>query len=128
MCCADLRGVPSWLLPSREERAEAVASNSKVRLGANAEMAASAARNKPVETKRKRATFVGQYQDPDGRHCLPFQPPFQFPLGLCKCNPPHELQHCAVKIGGVPLYVRHLFLLAPIAPFYRPLQFPCQRR
>ena len=78
-CCvaADLSSVPRWLIPTAAEVAEAVASNSKVRLSANAEMAAAAARHKPMEANRRARAVPGQYaeQDPEGVclrcHCRP---------------------------------------------------------
>lgn len=57
--------MPGWLLPSEEERQEAIASNSKVRLTANAEMAAAAARSQPIAKRRR--TVTGHYFEPDGQ-------------------------------------------------------------
>ena len=56
--------MPAWLLPSEAEKQEAIASNSKVRLNANAEMAAAAARSQP--TAKRRRTTTGHYFEPDG--------------------------------------------------------------
>ena len=61
---AGLSSVPAWLVATEVERQEAIASNSKVRLNANAEMAAAAARNQPT-AKRRRTT--DHYFEPDGQ-------------------------------------------------------------
>ncbi len=62
---AGRESVPAWLLPSEQEKQEAIASNSKVRLNANAEMAAAAARSQP--TSKRRRTTTSHYFEPDGK-------------------------------------------------------------